>query len=129
MPGSAAGRTNRFLQAKLLRLAAAPPIGGFGAPRHQSDVLGRDTGPFRSVGLAMPRAPNAEMHNTRRRRAKQPTLREHLADGVDRRPDLAQHLQDARGIVPPLQRVLELPEVKHHIPQIVGRRLLAWSTN
>jgi hypothetical protein len=58
-----------------------------------------------------------------------PHLREHLTHGVNRRPDLAQHLQDAGRIVPPFQRVLELPEVKHDVAQIVGRRLLAWSTS
>ena len=100
-----------------------------GTPRHHSDVLGRDTDRFRQLGLEMRRAPPAEMHKSRRHRAKQPTLREHLADGVDRRPDLAQHLQDARGIVPPLQRVLELPEVKHHIPQVIRSRLLARSAS
>ena len=80
-------------------------------------------------GLEMRRAPPAEMHKSRRHRAKQPTLREHLTHGVDRRRHLAQHLQDARGIVPPFQRVLELPEVKHHIPQVIRSRLLARSAN
>ena len=58
-----------------------------------------------------------------------PHLREHLTDGVDRRRHLAQHLQHARRRVPPLQRVLELPEIEDDVPQIVGRRLLSWSTS
>ena len=87
-------RTNRFLQANWLRNRRIRPSRprchrGFlsrprrresevlGPTRHQSDVLGRDTGPFRPLGLAMPRAPPAETWRRttpRRRRAKQTTL-------------------------------------------------------
>ena len=128
MPRSAAGRTNRFLQAKrlhnqtrsaslcsFLRGRTTGPSRTNRAPRQQSDVLGRDTGPFRPRGLEMPRARGDAQPPTPSSK-NNPHLREDLTHGVDRRPDLAQHLQHARGVVPPLQRVLELPEVEDDVP-------------
>ena len=123
-------RYRRFTAALISALELDLPgltarIGGFGAAAASVRRPKTGYGPF---SAAQPR--NAARPERRgRHRAKQPTLREHLTDRVDRRRHLAQHLQHARVMVPPFERGLELVEIKHDVPQVIRSRLLARSAS